>query len=353
MASTFLRLFNFAKATGAAALENFTTEALATALRSDAGPMVHALEACGVGAFQTFDFVETQVSIAGVGILDLVLRAGARTVIVEIKVGAGENGGQLARYLDWLKSQHMAEQHALVLLGPRSLASDSGVTWLSWQGLSKSITATGATHPYWLDLAHFLEDIGMIDNLDGPVTSDEARSIGSSYRLMRKLVRVLAPPAALMNQVWPGSNWPEKDSDVRVQLMSRFSTGKHLSLEHRTGYKAGISMGAYDWEGDAWLGIWVWCNPRRFAERDSIQALANVSGLGPLWDREPGSWELLNAEKKLLEIPDIYSASQWLMGRITELQTVGMFSLIEQFGAAPPEVAEEGRSNEDSLQKGG
>lgn len=340
MASTLLRMFNLAKATGASALENYTTEVLAAALRGDAAPMAHALRVLGREVPSTFDFVETQVFTAGVGILDLVLRAGSQTLVVEVKVGADENDGQLGRYLEWLKTQAAADQGALVLLGPRDLTSEPDVTWLSWQALSDSVAVTRTTHPYWLDLVCFLEELGMVDNFNTPVTADEAASVGNSYRLLRKLQRVLAGPAALMNSAWPGSNWPEKDSDIRLQLMSRFSTGRQLSLEHRARYKAGVSMGVYDWEGEAWLGIWVWCNPRKVAERDSIRALAANVPLSQRWEQDPASWELLGAGKKLVEVPEISAASQWLLDRIGELAAVGMFALIERLGSAPPDEEE-------------
>lgn len=65
MTSTLLRLFRLAKATSAQALENYTTEALAAAVRADPGPFLVALRARDIVTADGVEIVQTQVHIAG------------------------------------------------------------------------------------------------------------------------------------------------------------------------------------------------------------------------------------------------------------------------------------------------
>jgi hypothetical protein len=74
--STFGRLFTYARESKADALENFTTEALAAAIREDPRPIVHLLRGMLLLPSEG-DPVEvlgsTQVGVPGAGILDLVI----------------------------------------------------------------------------------------------------------------------------------------------------------------------------------------------------------------------------------------------------------------------------------------
>jgi hypothetical protein len=67
MTSTLERLFVFAKATGAEQRENFTTEALAGAIRSDPEPFFAALCAWGIAPEAEHIAVEIQLWLAGTG----------------------------------------------------------------------------------------------------------------------------------------------------------------------------------------------------------------------------------------------------------------------------------------------
>src|SRR4051812_5922661 len=116
------RLFTFAKATEHAALENFMTEALAAAIRSDPKPFTLALATLGFEEPPGFNVVLTQVPIER-GILDLLLRAAARTFVVEIKIGSPESGDAIDRYLGWIKNEPVGSA-LIVLLGPTRLRDD-------------------------------------------------------------------------------------------------------------------------------------------------------------------------------------------------------------------------------------
>lgn len=104
MASTFNRLFLYAKAAEAEALENFTTEALAACIRDDDAPMARALRSVGVlptDDVETRVVPHTQVAVAGAGVIDLILQteSGDRLgeVWIEVKVYAGQSGSQFPK----------------------------------------------------------------------------------------------------------------------------------------------------------------------------------------------------------------------------------------------------------------
>ncbi|MBK6919511.1 MAG: hypothetical protein IPH07_19110 [Deltaproteobacteria bacterium] len=100
MPSTLHRLFTFAKATRAEALENFTTEALAAAITDDPAPLVAALaHVPGLQIPPTTRLlrVDTQVPVDG-GTVDLVVAFDTITYWFEVKAHGGLHGDQLATY---------------------------------------------------------------------------------------------------------------------------------------------------------------------------------------------------------------------------------------------------------------
>src|SRR3990172_8056806 len=103
MPSTLGRLFDFAKAPNSSAIENFTTEALAGAIRADPRPFLLALRRHDlVRAAPLTDLdVLTQVVMPGTGILDLVVVSASPELPelwIEVKVDAAESGRQLDAY---------------------------------------------------------------------------------------------------------------------------------------------------------------------------------------------------------------------------------------------------------------
>jgi hypothetical protein len=140
--SLFGRLFRYARSTETDQLENFTTEALAAAIREQPTPFLATLAEHGIPAAlpsaRTSVLVTTQEAVAGVGIVDLVVRLFDGTslrqeVWVEVKVWAPESGDQLARYRAHLLSRPDGDRCTLVTLGPRRL--DGAVPWIAWQAL--------------------------------------------------------------------------------------------------------------------------------------------------------------------------------------------------------------------------
>lgn len=102
--SALERMYTYAKAVGAGARENFTTEALAAAIRTDPAPFLEFFQGAGlmpIGPIARLE-LETQLVLPGTGVLDLVLVAyvaGVRRELwIEVKVLAGESGNQLDAY---------------------------------------------------------------------------------------------------------------------------------------------------------------------------------------------------------------------------------------------------------------
>lgn len=334
--STLDRLFNYAKAIGADARENFTTEALAAAIREDGAPIVEALSGAGVlplDASYQVEGVQTQVPMPGAGILDLVIElkgsANRKTIWIEVKVGAGESGSQIDNYLARIAKDDDGDRPQLVILGPRCLRD--GVVWLSWQALYRSISEPRQVHAYWRDFRTYLKEINMANDSFKPVRPEEASTIAGAHRLLLKTVQILVPAAGHANKVWPGSNWPVTDQDVLEQITKRFRRWPSYSIEHRTRYPCGLVLGVYQQAdaGEALLSLWLWAPPRRIDSRKRILQLADQSKLDS-WKRDTGSWELLRAERRLLDFESHDAASAWLKQRLDELKTVGMYAILEQ-----------------------
>lgn len=334
MGSALNRLFTYAKATGAAAVENFTTEALAHAIRQAPQPFVKALASIGVVVPEPLELVATQVSIEE-GQLDLLVASVADRVAIEVKVHSGESGDQLTRYLAWARTLEREHQPRIVVLSKERLSTVDGVAWLPWQEVWRQIRETGERNALWTDFALWLEENGMADDSHEPVSPQEAATLRHAHRLLRKSLHILAPVARHLNQVWPGSEWPTTDADVKKQLINRFGSWPSYTVQHRASFKCGLAIGIYEDDADhvARLGIWIWAAPKRVAERDHIYAVGKK--LSGDWAPRPG-WELLRAQRPLLEFETHEQATRWLVARVVELAQVGMLQLLSGTGPALP-----------------
>lgn len=332
--SALHRLFTYAKATGAAAVENFTTEALANSTRHAPTPLLKAFASIGVFVSEPLELVATQVSIDG-GQLDLLIASGKIRVAVEVKVHSGESGDQLARYLAWASTFEGEHRPCIVVLSKERLSTTGDIRWLSWQEVWRQIREAGGADPLWSDFAVWLEENDMADDSYERVSLQEAATLHHAHGLLKKSIRILAPVARHLNQVWPGSDWPESDADVKKQLVSRFGTWPSFTVQHRASFKCGVTIGIYedDEDHDAWLGIWIWAPPKRVAERDRIREQGKTLASG--WESDPG-WELLGAHHRLVEFDGHEQATNWLVERVDELAQVGMLQLLSGTGLAPP-----------------
>ena len=159
------RLFTFARATENSALENFTTEALANALELDASPLLRALPgelAAVIPPDRTrAQRVETQVRIERGTldlVIDLVIDDRPLSLWIEVKAHAGLSGEQLKVYT----TEAQRRPHTTHVLMLCKYPQTSDVPTLRWNVLRAQLSP--ASHEYWLDLRHFLEDHQMADD---------------------------------------------------------------------------------------------------------------------------------------------------------------------------------------------
>jgi hypothetical protein len=337
VASTFTRLYRYAKAVGADAKENFTTEALRAAIETDARPMLIALRTIGFEEASDIRDVATQCSIAGAGIIDLILTLGLsegrrRTIWIEVKVDADESGDQIANYRRFIEKLPENHRPALVVLGPRSLRD--GVLWLSWQQVRVAINGSGTASSYWLDLKTYLEEIRMADNYDEPLSQAELEVLGRARSLLGKTTRMLTPFALAANGIWRGAGWPDTEADVQsfmLGLFGRLGTyriGNVLSGWH--GLSAGLHHSP---AGEARIGLWIWMNPKRVFERSVVLEAAAKVPLGDEWHLAQGDWEVFGAYRAATQFATHADATSWLIDRFVQMRDVGLLDLLKQVGA--------------------
>lgn len=333
MPSTLRRMFNYGLG---GAKENFTTEALAAAIREEPAPFLSALEKVGIQCSRPIEGVDTQVK--GGGTPDLLLRPrDQRPVLIEVKVGAGESGDQLTRYQAWAERQPENLRPHLVLLSSKNLTEDKRWRWLSWQELWKGIRGA-PDHSRWHDLAIWVKEERMADDTFEPVTIDEAGTLLGAHALLWKAVHILTPASAHMNTIWTTSGWPVSETHVRKQLVSRFGTWPSYSVQHTQAYRCGCAMGIYvNGEGTTALSLWVWAPPKLLAERSRIQAIG--AQLSEVWKLDTSGWELLRADRPLLSFEDHAAASAWLIERCSEMQRAGLTAVFEGSGLDPEKPA--------------
>lgn len=138
MPSTLYQLLRYARSSKAEAVENFTTEALAAAIRHDATPFVillreHQLLRRPEPPLEVS--VETQVHVRDAGFIDLVteVRGDSWTeeLWLEVKVDAPESGQQLTNYERWIGRLETDAQPVLAVLSKMPLAGHSDTPWIS------------------------------------------------------------------------------------------------------------------------------------------------------------------------------------------------------------------------------
>lgn len=204
------RLYTYAKG-GADAKEDFTTEALAICLRHDPAPFIDALRTEGLlleAVDPTTVVPYTQLSVPGVGRVDLVVRLGGAALEecwFEVKVDAPESGDQLARYAAHVSALPGDGRPQLIVLAREPIRGD-GPPLLPW-GTVHAAARSSAT-PHWQDLADWLEELRMVDTHDGPISPDELEALPQAVSLYEKLCHVLADACSRLAPRYPDFAWP-------------------------------------------------------------------------------------------------------------------------------------------------
>jgi hypothetical protein len=330
--STLERLYSYAKATGAGARENFTTEALAGAIRNDPAPMLRLLRDAGL--FPPDEVTEvgpdTQVVLPGTGILDLVLLAVAagrrRELWCEVKVNAGESGTQLDAYRRHLASLPEAGRPTLFTLGPDALRDDPSIPFLSWHRLRRCIKR--GDNYAWHDFADYLAEVGMSDEFDQPIAAREAAAMDDFRNLHGKVARVLAEAGAQAAGRWPGLPWPKGEASIRKHLLDRFATHQQLTVGVQALKNVWLVIGVEPAAGEADLIATVETWPSAADLQRDIHALADAAAFGPEWQRSLGTWGGLKRRERLVLLGDPDAAAGWLLARIEELASAGVLDAI-------------------------
>ena len=358
MTSTLKRLFIYAKSENEA-LENFTTEALAGAVRIDSMPLITAFRSSGVavpdGAI-TVRSAHTQVRVDGAGILDLivVLEAGEqeREIWVEVKCFAPESGNQLSRYRAHIAARPSQFRPLLVALSPRRLPGHQDLPWLPWQALWHAVERTRTRTPAWLDLRRFLEEIGMANRFDSPITAPEAGAQSDAFNLLGKLQSALEPVVAHVTRLAPQLAWPASRK-IRKVLADHFCAWGSLTIASTDTYRAGVSFGSYRYDEtrESWAGVRVWCKSAKdLAVRRQLVDLATAADLSAEWERSPADDEeaALVVYTRLAAFGSLPELSTWFMTRLDELQVAGVLPAIPTLGAAPAQSTDGGDDEGES-----
>jgi hypothetical protein len=342
--STLTRLFTYAKATEAEALENFTTEALAACIRDDGLPMVAALRAVRAISMDDPDphlAPLTQVVTPGAGVIDLVLRVQSgdrlREVWTEVKVNAAQSGKQFPTYLDYLEKVDARTRPQLVHLGPKRLLHDERLVFLPWQELWHQ--SRRSPSKLWHELRLFLEEKNMADAYDAPVLTREAASLGDAFGLLRKAERILLPVGVRGNELWDPPTWPATPTEVRRFLGQQFRDHGRLVIHHKIDTRAWVIAGLIYEEGETWLAVNVRSNPKHIEVRRRLIDQARTGGLPGSWERPPGLWIDLLAYRPLAAFESHQAATTWVIDKLDELKQAGIVGLLPKLAKAEPEDA--------------
>lgn len=279
-------------------LEDFTTEALAIAIRHDVSPMRRLLAAVetwqessgrpGIdpASIVAAEDVHTQVILAPIfgadratrlraGRLDLVVgtltAGGARQVFwFENKVDAAESKDQLDVYLG---HRLLSEPPAVVVTLTRTGYLRPDVTSITWDDVAAAVAAEPSPDAWWTDLVAFLREHDAVLPPMPPGPFDPAALV-AVFRAVNAKIATLWPEAR------PTLHW------IQVGALERQLTAM-LPREHRmwtTGGPLGYGIepheGAWRWRitlgtGSRYRRIWV--------PSDTFLAKARETGFGTGW----------------------------------------------------------------------
>lgn len=357
MASTLKRLFTYAKSENEA-LENFTTEALAAAIRIDPAPLVVALRFVGVAVPAgevTVRDVQTQVGVGDAGILDLILLLrsnGEETEFwFEVKCYAAESGNQLTKYRAHIAARPRGLQPLLVVLAREPLPGHEDLPWLSWQALWRATDRKGTRTPAWQDFRRFLEEIGMANRFDSTITAHEASAQTDAFVLLHKMENVLEPVVAHVARLTPKLQWPPSRTKLRAMLTRNFRDWGNFTVACPHTYRAGMSFGAYkdDETRESWAGVRVWCSSAKdLAVRRQLVDLADTAKISDVWERAPADDEgaALVVYARLAAFNALPELSAWFTARFDELQAAGVLPAIPTLGSATVQPTDDGEEGE-------
>ena len=347
MSSNLSRLFTYARAEGNRPRENFTTEALASAIRHDPAPMLAGLADRGVLDPEAVRSLVpfTQVTFAGAGVIDLVLVVtstdGDRQIWVEVKVDAGLTGRQLDNYRRYIDAAADGVRRDLVLLSPGRIGTTVPHVAIRWRDVAAAAARLAPGNPFWTDLVIYLREIGMTDRAF-PITLRESAALDDAVGLYRKAVATIAATNRRLRaegfSSWvlaPGSTRPWVNRRVAQQLRDH----GRLMAYGGNRYKGVVLYGFHPRDGETFAVVWVEVDPKRTAERQSVRRQADRGGLDSSWLRplDGVRWQVLVKEARAIAFDSEDAAAEFFVGCHRELRDAGLLDLIPRLGTVPDE----------------
>lgn len=351
MRSTFGQLLKYARSDKREAIEDFSTEALAAALRTDFRPILPLLRERALIDWQlepTAAEIYTQKPVRG-GRVDLAMTfvgpGWSHEVWLEVKVGAGVHGEQMDTYRRAIdeRGPDLRTELAFLLKGPFLGHPDVERIW--WREIRDVARAMPPTAVLWRDLATYLEEVRVTDPYDDPVEPTEAGAMLDAAALLRKMRRVLRRTARKAHGRWPQLGFPDKKGVADRFVESQFADRARLTIGTR-GARANILFGiaqrdiesGFD-EGEPQLVVWVEHPPNLTDVRRRLISVADAeSGLTPEWIRSWKGYWALRRQVRLSERTDQELMEAWWWDRLEELEKAGVIGLIPRLGAP---IAEE------------
>lgn len=332
----------YAKADRSERLEDFTTEALALAIKADPTPIINVLVAHGVVDAGPHHHVAPMTQVAFEhkgkgGRLDMVLQIDdgsptAMEVWFENKAHAPEGAGQLARYRRAIDATPTVKRE-LVVLAPHPISKERHHTFIRWQEVADA--ATSSTSAIWADFATFLKEKHMTADATLPVSESEAASLGDAFRLfqkMRHLMRRVNERAREVLPEWPSDKWVD-DGSMRRVLMSDFGWNGCLRLHAGKGYAADLVMGATP-RSDG-LRFLVLVEADRTMTEVRSRLVDSVAALLPDWERPENRARVLGKESLARWFTTDDEAVDWFVTCLVELKEAGIISLIPTLSKGP------------------
>jgi hypothetical protein len=365
--STLERLFRYAKVSRAGderlveSQENFTTEALADAIRRNPKPILLALGRAGI--IEEYEVHHARVTavtqwpmpasaeLPSSGFIDLVLHLTIarpdglahsetrREIWFEIKVNAGLSGNQLPHYRDFIEA-HLDSRRDLVLLAPEPIDTEVRLDQLRWQAIADAVIDTLNPGEHWLDLREYLQEIKMTEEWTLPVSAREAISLEDAYHVFRKALAVLRlvnealdAPAHREFGFPPEFRWP--NHWVERTCRNQFAAHGRVTLFFGNGRRVWVIYGYEPIDGETNMTVWLEADPKHADVRGVVRDWAKRHDSLADWGRPVEGWPVLKTTKRAILVDSSQDAVAWFVERIDQLMGAGLYREIFPEKPAP------------------
>lgn len=348
------QLFKYAKSSASPALENFSTEALASAIRADAGPWLTALRRRQLVPERPIKgkaVVHTQVrkNLDGAALyLDLIVDFPRAPEIpsmwVEVKVYAGEHGEQLAQYKKLAESLTPAAQ---VITLARSLEVKPGIKGVTWRDLSEAID--DASDVYWRELRAFMNEKRMVLHSEDPITDTDITALESTLQTLDKMTERLHRFTSQAAKRSAPMQFQQNRGSIQRILGTQLGRHQRLCLPSSGGVPSLLVGLRWFGEGpkkEARLMLCVEHSPKNTKLRQQLLRIADDNGLPATWTRDELTWPgLLKSAPITSENGSLCGSEAWWSEALDELERAKILEVVS--GASPQGPDDESESDDD------